>query len=51
MQTPFTEGVREFNKMFVESAHLNVRSYHMNEKSEVRGGSVNCHYTNCNSNK
>lgn len=40
MQTPFTEDVREFNEIFVESSRLNVRSYDINEKSQVRGGSV-----------
>lgn len=40
MQTPFTEGVREFNEIFIESSRLNVRSYDINEKSQVRGGSV-----------
>lgn len=51
MQTPFTEVVREFNEIFVESARLNVRSYDIKEKSQVAGGSVNSHYINCNSNK
>lgn len=51
MQTTFTEVVREFNEIFVESARLNVRSYDIKEKSQVAGGSVNSHYINCNSNK
>lgn len=51
MQTTFTEVVREFNEIFVESARLNVRSYDIKEKSQVPGGSVNSHYINCNSNK
>lgn len=51
MQTPFTEDVREFNEIFVESARSNVRSHDINEKSQVPEGSVNSHYMNCNSNK